>query len=144
MIRKHLGYARLAIKNSMEFKTSFYAGSIIPIFQIVILVIMWRLIFSISESGLMGGLGLNEMLLYVIIMIVVSETIIIGKLTQGEIRRGDIVKDFARPVKHNLRVFITRYTIRILRMLPLIPVVIVTIWYLEFHNNWDIAGFIGI
>lgn len=103
-LRVYLPFTLNEIKSNMAYKGSFYLFVLTGCFGAFISYYLWMAIYGSSESGVLGGLTGNEMILYVFMTYITGN--IANVSTTGyiehDIRDGAVVMNLIKPIDYRL------------------------------------------
>ena len=92
------------LKRNLAYKGSFYLFILCSCFGAFISYYLWMAIYGSSESGVLGGLSRNEMILYVFMTYVTSNLVnveIAGYMVD-DVREGSVVMNLIKPIDYRM------------------------------------------
>ena len=92
------------IKSNLAYKGSFYLFVLCSCFGAFISYYLWMAIYGSSESGVLGGLTRNEMILYVFMTYVTGNMVNVGDVgyIEHDIRDGAVAMNLIKPIDYRL------------------------------------------
>lgn len=100
----YVPFAVNELKRNLAYKGSFYLFMICSCFSAFISYCLWMAIYGSSETGVLGGLTKNEMVVYVFMTYITSEMVSVG-LTgyiENDVREGTVVMNLIKPMDYRL------------------------------------------
>lgn len=100
----YVPFALNELKRNLAYKGSFYLFILCSCFGAFISYYLWMAIYGSSESGVLGGLTKNEMILYVFMTYVTSElvNVEVSEHMQNDIRDGSVVMNLIKPIDYRM------------------------------------------
>lgn len=95
-------FALNELKRNLAYKGSFYLFILCSCFGAFISYYLWMAIYGSSESGVLGGLTQNEMILYIFMTYVTTEmvSVEIAGYMLDDIREGAVVMNLIKPIDY--------------------------------------------
>lgn len=102
--RIYLPFTLNEIKSNLAYKGSFYLFVLCSCFGAFISYYLWMAIYGSSETGVLGGLTRNEMILYVFMTYVTSNIVNVGVVgyIENDVREGAVVMNLIKPIDYRL------------------------------------------
>ena len=75
LIRTYLPFVANELKSQLAYRGAFYIWAFISLFGSFISYFLWMAIYGNSESGMIGGLSQNEMVVYIFMVYVTSSMV---------------------------------------------------------------------
>ena len=97
-------FALNELKRNLAYKGSFYLFILCSCFGAFISYYLWMAIYGSSESGVLGGLTRNEMILYVFMIYVTGNLVnveLVGYMVD-DVREGAVVMNLIKPIDYRL------------------------------------------
>lgn len=103
-IRTYLPFASNALKRQLAYKGAFYLWIFISMFGSFISYFLWMAIYGSSESGVIGNLTQNEMVVYIFMVYVTSSlvTISISDWVSDDVVKGNVAMNLIKPIDYRL------------------------------------------
>lgn len=102
ILRTYWPFASNEIKSNFAYKGRFYLFIVCRIFSVFILYYLWMAIYGSSETGVLGGLTQNEMIVYIFMSFIVSSivTISISSDIGFHVIDGSIAINLIKPINY--------------------------------------------
>lgn len=100
----YVPFALNELKRNLAYKGSFYLFILCSCFGAFISYYLWMAIYGSSETGILGGLTRNEMILYVFMTYVTGNLVnveIVGYM-ENDVREGAVVMNLIKPIDYRL------------------------------------------
>lgn len=143
-LRTYLPFATNEIKTEMAYKGAFYLFILISLFSSFISYFLWMAIYGSAESGVLGGLTQNEMVVYVFMVYVTSSmvTVSIARGIGEDVVKGDVAMNLIKPMDYRTSLIFRALGLMIYRFL--VPGVFIWIG-LELYKVFALGlPFVGI
>lgn len=101
-LRIYLPFAVNELKRQLAYRGAFYLFIFISTFGSFISYFLWMAIYGSSESGMLGGLTKNEMVVYVFMVYVTSSvvTISISEWVSDDVVKGTVAMNLIKPMDY--------------------------------------------
>ena len=101
-LRTYLPFASNELKRNLSYKGAFYLWIFISMFSSFISYFLWMAIYGSSESGVIGNLTRNEMIIYVFMVYVTSSmvTISISDWISADVVKGNVAMNLIKPIDY--------------------------------------------
>lgn len=107
-LKIYLPFASNEIKRLLAYKASFYLFIVISLLGSFVSYYLWMAIYGSSESGIIGGLTKDEMVVY-IFMIYVTTSILgvsISEWISDDVTKGTIAMNLIKPIDYRLSLIV--------------------------------------
>lgn len=103
-IRTYLPFASNALKRQLAYKGAFYLWIFISMFGSFISYFLWMAIYGSSETGVIGNLTQNEMVVYIFMVYVTSSlvTISISDWVSEDVVKGNVAMNLIKPIDYRM------------------------------------------
>ena len=103
-LRTYLPFASNELKRQLAYKGAFYLWIFISMFGSFISYFLWMAIYGSSESGVIGNLTQNEMVVYIFMVYVTSSlvTISISDWVSEDVVKGNVAMNLIKPIDYRL------------------------------------------
>lgn len=103
-LRTYLPFASNELKRQLSYKGAFYLWIFISMFGSFISYFLWMAIYGSSESGVIGNLTQNEMVVYIFMVYVTSSlvTISISDWVSEDVVKGNVAMNLIKPIDYRL------------------------------------------
>lgn len=100
----YVPFALNELKRNLAYKGSFYLFILCSCFGAFISYYLWMAIYGSSETGVLGGLTRNEMILYVFMTYVTGNLVNVGISGDmvDDVRDGSVVMNLIKPIDYRL------------------------------------------
>lgn len=101
-LRVYLPFALNEIKRQMAYKGAFYLFLFTQMFSSFIAFYLWMAIYKSSESGTLGGMTQQEMVVYVFISFITSQMVMVSISDQisNDVVKGTVVMNLIKPMDY--------------------------------------------
>lgn len=102
LIRTYLPFAANELKSQLAYRGAFYIWAFISLFGSFISYFLWMAIYGNSESGMIGGLTQNEMVVYIFMVYVTSSmvSIAISTWVGYDVVEGRVAMNLIKPIDY--------------------------------------------
>jgi len=102
VIRTYLPFAANELKSQLAYRGAFYIWAFISLFGSFISYFLWMAIYGNSESGMIGGLSQNEMVVYIFMVYVTSSmvSIAISTWVGYDVVEGRVAINLIKPMDY--------------------------------------------
>lgn len=103
-LKTYLPFASNELKRQLSYKGAFYLWIFISMFSSFISYFLWMAIYGSSESGVIGNLTRNEMVIYVFMVYVTSSlvTISISDWVSEDVVKGNVAMNLIKPIDYRM------------------------------------------
>ena len=103
-LKIYLPFAANELKRQMAYKGAFYLFMFICLFSSFIMYFLWMAIYGSTDSGSLGGLTKNEMVVYVFMVYVTSSivTISISDWVSDDVVKGNVAMNLIKPIDYRM------------------------------------------
>lgn len=103
-LRTYLPFASNELKRQLSYKGAFYLWIFISMFSSFISYFLWMAIYGSSESGVIGDLTKNEMVIYVFMVYVTSSmvTVSISDWVSEDVVKGNVAMNLIKPIDYRM------------------------------------------
>ena len=103
-LKIYLPFAANELKRQMAYKGAFYLFMFISLFSSFIMYFLWRAVYGSTDSGSLGGLTKNEMVVYVFMVYVTSSivTISISDWVSDDVVKGNVAMNLIKPIDYRM------------------------------------------
>ncbi len=100
----YVPFALNELKRNLAYKGSFYLFILCSCFGVFISYFLWMAIYGSSDSGVLGGLTRNEMILYIFMTYVTANlvNVEVAGYMLNDIRDGSVVMNLIKPIDYRL------------------------------------------
>ena len=104
VIRTYFPFASNELKSQLAYRGAFYLWAFISMFGSFISYFLWMAIYGNSESGVIGNLTQNEMVIYIFMVYVTSSmvTIAISTWVGYDVVEGRVAMNLIKPIDYRL------------------------------------------
>lgn len=103
-IKIYLPFATNELKRNLAYKGAFYLWIFISLFSSFISYFLWMAVYGSSETGTLGGLTQNEMIVYIFMVYVTSSVtmITISDWVSDDVVKGTVAMQLIKPIDYRL------------------------------------------
>lgn len=103
-IRIYLPFTLNEFKRNLAYKGSFYLFILCSTFTAFISYYLWMAIYGSSETGVLGGLTRDEMVVYVFMTYITSSIVSVGltKYINEDVREGTVAVNLIKPIDYRM------------------------------------------
>lgn len=103
-LRTYVPFASNELKRQLAYRGAFYIWAFISMFSSFINYFLWMAIYGSSESGVIGNLTKDEMVVYVFMVYVTSSivTISISDWVSDDVVKGNVAMNLIKPIDYRL------------------------------------------
>ena len=100
----YVPFALNELKSNLAYKGSFYLFILCSCFGSFISYYLWMAIYGSSESGVLGGLTRNEMILYVFMTYITTNIVNVGisGYMEDDVTDGTVVMNLIKPIDYRM------------------------------------------
>ena len=119
MLRTYLPFAANELKSQLAYKGAFYIWAFISLSGSFISYFLWMAIYGNSESGIVGGLSQNEMVVYIFMVYVTSSMVSISISTWigYDVVEGRVAMNLIKPIDYRASLIAEAFGNMIYRLL---------------------------
>lgn len=101
-LRTYLPFASNELKRQLAYRGAFYLWAFISLFGSFISYFLWMAIYGSSESGVIGNLTREEMVVYIFMVYVTSSvvTISIADWVSEDVVKGNVAMNLIKPIDY--------------------------------------------
>lgn len=102
ILRTYLPFASNELKTQLAYRGAFYLWAFISLFSSFISYFLWMAIYGSSESGVIGGLTQNEMVIYIFMVYVTTSVVSISVSTWVgyDVVEGRVATNLIKPIDY--------------------------------------------
>lgn len=102
--KTYVPFAANELKRQMAYKGAFYLWIFISMFGSFISYFLWMAIYGSSDSGVIGNLTKNEMVVYIFMVYVTSSivTISISDWVSDDVVKGNVAMNLIKPIDYRM------------------------------------------
>lgn len=102
LIRTYLPFASNELKSQLAYRGAFYIWALISMFGAFVSYFLWMAIYGSSESGVIGNLTQNEMVVYIFMVYVTSSIVCIDISTWigYDVVEGRVAMNLIKPIDY--------------------------------------------
>jgi len=103
-LRIYLPFAINEFKTQLSYKGAFYLFMLISMFGVFVSYFLWSAIYASSDSGVLGGLTREEMVVYIFMVYVTASrvTISISDWVSDDVVKGTVAMQLMKPIDYRL------------------------------------------
>ena len=100
----YLPFMENELKRNLAYKGSFYLFILCSIFSAFIAYYLWMAIYGSSDSGVLGGLTKNEMVIYVFMTYVTGNMVMVGVADEisDHVMEGSVAMNLIKPIDYRM------------------------------------------
>lgn len=104
LLRTYLPFVSNEIKSQLAYRGAFYLWAFISLFSSFISYFLWMAIYGSSESGVIGGLTQNEMVIYIFMVYITSSMVSISVSTWVgyDVVEGRVATNLIKPIDYRV------------------------------------------
>lgn len=104
ILRTYLPFASNELKSQLAYRGAFYIWAFISMFSSFISYFLWMAIYGSSESGVIGNLSKNEMVIYIFMVYVTSSMVSIAVSTWVgyDVVEGRVAMNLIKPIDYRI------------------------------------------
>lgn len=97
-------FASNELKRCLAYKASFYLFIVCSLFSSFIAYYLWRAIYGSAESATLGGLSMQEMIVYVFMVYVTSQLVMVDIIDfiGEDVTKGTVVMNLIKPIDYRM------------------------------------------
>lgn len=102
LLRTYLPFASNELKSQLAYRGAFYIWAFISLFSSFVSYFLWMAIYGNSESGVIGNLTQNEMIIYIFMVYVTSSMVSIAVSTWVgyDVVEGRVAMNLIKPIDY--------------------------------------------
>lgn len=103
-LRTYLPFASNCLKTNLAYRGAFFIWIFISMFGSFISYFLWMAIYGSSETGVIGNLTQNEMIIYIFMVYVTSSlvTISISDWVSEDVVKGNVAMNLIKPIDYRI------------------------------------------
>lgn len=103
-IKIYLPFLENEFKSNLAYKGSFYLFMLCYLFSPFINYYLWMAIYGSTDSGIIGGLTRDEMVIYVFMIYVTTEMVFVGisEYIREHVMEGSVVMNLIKPMDYRM------------------------------------------
>lgn len=119
LLRTYLPFASNELKSQLAYRGAFYIWAFISMFGSFISYFLWMAIYGSSESGVIGNLTRNEMIIYIFMVYVTSSMVSISLSTWVgyDVVEGRVANNLIKPIDYRASLIARAFGNMIYRLL---------------------------
>ena len=104
-MKKYLRFYLQSIKISLAYKVEFFFQMFSTLLEAVIMIFLWKKIYSSSGNGLIGNFSFDEMIIYIVLTFTIAKALSssVDSEVPYEVREGTIAMELIKPYSYILR-----------------------------------------
>ena len=119
ILRTYLPFAANELKTQLAYRGAFYLWAFISLFSSFISYFLWMAIYGSSESGVIGGLTQDEMVIYIFMVYITSSMVSISVSTWVgyDVVEGRVATNLIKPIDYRASLIARAFGNMIYRLL---------------------------